>query len=72
MIAKKILTDGKFNSKIFQVATIPQPLLAAVGNNHVHLVDVLIKAGSHINMVSVFIYPFQTNGISHNKLYTIN
>ena len=37
------------------MATIPQPLLAAVGNNHVHLVDVLIKAGSHINMVSVLL-----------------
>ena len=70
VIAKKILTDRKFNSKIFQVATIPQPLLAAVGNNHVHLVDVLIKAGSHINMVSVLLTLFRPMGCPI-KLHTI-
>ena len=56
-IARRILTDRKFSRKLFQIPSVPQPLFAAVGNNHVHLVDLLIKTGCNINMV-VFIFLF--------------
>ena len=51
-VAQKILSHKKFSRKLFMIPSIPQPLYAAVGNNHVHLVDLLIKAGCNINMVS--------------------
>ena len=51
-VALKILGHKKFMRKLFLIPSIPQPLYAAVGNNHVHLVDLLIKAGCNINMVS--------------------
>lgn len=51
VVAKKILNHKKFSKKLFLIPSIPQPLYAAVGNNHVHLVDTLIKAGCNINMV---------------------
>lgn len=51
MIARKILECPKFNRKLFHVLSVPQPLFAAVANNHVHLVDFMIKAGCDINMV---------------------
>ena len=52
-IVRKILKNKRFSRKLFSISQIPQPLFAAVKNNHVHLVDLLVKAGCDINMVSV-------------------
>lgn len=52
-IARKILSHNKFSRRLFQIPSIPQPLFAAVGNNHVHLVDLLIRNGCSINMVNM-------------------
>ncbi|KAL4240565.1 hypothetical protein ACF0H5_001357 [Mactra antiquata] len=52
MIARKIMTHPKFISKILRIASIPQPLFAAVSNNHIHLVQMLIDAGCDIDMVN--------------------
>lgn len=53
IIARKILENPRFSSKILRIPSVPQPLFAAVSSNHVHLVDLLIKSGCDINMVSV-------------------
>lgn len=53
-IVRKILESKRFSRKLFRISQIPQPLFAAVKNNHVHLVDLLIKAGADINMVCSF------------------
>lgn len=51
VIAKKILESPGFSKKLFGIPSVPQPLFAAVANNHVHLVDAMIKVGCNINMV---------------------
>ncbi|WAQ95402.1 Y381-like protein [Mya arenaria] len=50
VIAKKILAAPTFQRSMLTVRNIPQPLFAAVSNNHFHLVDLLIQMGCDFNM----------------------
>ncbi|XP_053389618.1 ankyrin repeat domain-containing protein 50-like [Mercenaria mercenaria] len=52
-VVRKILENKRFSPRLFSISQIPQPLFAAVKNNHVHLVDLLIKAGCDINMINI-------------------
>ncbi|XP_052815323.1 putative ankyrin repeat protein RF_0381 [Mya arenaria] len=53
VIAKKILAAPTFQRSMLTVRNIPQPLFAAVSNNHFHLVDLLIQMGCDFNMVNM-------------------